>query len=63
MAYEVWVFSNRPEFKSRGGVVSIEVPPPDHSLADVQAVARKLQEAYATEGLEVSTVVRQEASY
>lgn len=63
MAYEVWIFSPKPEYKPRGGIVAIEVAPLDYGSKDAEALARKLRAAYATEGIDVSTVVRNEASY
>lgn len=63
MAYEVWIFSNEPQFKPRGGIVAIEVAPREYGYGDAEQLANKLTDAYATDGLDVSTVVRQEASY
>lgn len=61
MAYEVWVFSSQPEYKRTGGVVSIDTG--NYGLGDANQLARKLKDTYAAEGVDVSTVVRQEASY
>jgi hypothetical protein len=63
MSYEVWVFSQSPEYKRSAGLVDIKIPPPDHSLGDVELLAWKYREAYAHEGLDVTTVVRNEAAY
>ena len=61
--YEVWFFSNLPEYKPRGGIVAIEVAPPDHGAKDAEALAHKIRDAYAHEGLDVSYVVRPEGCY
>lgn len=63
MSYEVWVFSDRPEFRSRGGLVMIEVCPREYSLGDAEQYARKIEQNYAAEGRDVSALARREASY
>jgi hypothetical protein len=61
--FEVWIFSGLPEYRSSGGIVKIETCPPEYGPADAELYARKLRATYATEGLDVNTVVRREASY
>lgn len=63
MAYEVWLFSGQPQYEPRGGVVAIEVAPREYGHGDAEQLAQKFCDAYAKEGLDVSYVVRQEASY
>src|SRR5689334_21518504 len=52
MAYEVWLFEQRENGPSR--LLDIVVPPRDHNELDVRMLARKLEQDYAHEGVDVT---------
>lgn len=63
MSFEIWFFSGRTQYRRTGGLMAIETAPPTYALADAEALAKKMAEAYAAEGHDVTTVIRTERSY
>ena len=59
-AYEVWIFDRSTEPSQLMGITECPV---SYGRRDADNVARTMEEAYAREGLAVSTMVRSERTY